>query len=293
MTEHPYDSVLDGDGDAPVKTADRHSNPSTPLSSPLDPGRRKCPTAYNAECIERLDDNLFVVHATSRRKLTHINKNMVVLRHNKRELTLINPVQLEPISESKLLKLGTIQRIIRLAPTHGHHHDWYYLQRFPRIRRWAPVLNVKSANDKKQSDMCGDKLPVHRVLSAQDDCLLPGCHVFCFQETSQPECAILVLQDYVGNLLVTAQVLQSHRRNPRINVLRRAYQTAQGLMQAHMVIPSLWLRTMSTDQVKLRSECERLLRLDFERLVSAEGVIIHEEAKEYAVMAIELAFPSW
>ena len=252
---------------------------------------------YTAKFFERLDDNLFVVHASVRvKKLAVISRNIVVIRHNKSELTLVNPVRLDPAGESKLLELGSIQRIIRLAPCHGTSHDRYYLKRFPNIRRWAPSFSTEhiKASVGLRNNGDDDDLPVHRALSIHDDAILPGCHIFCFQETlAQPECALLILQDYVGNLLVTHSVMQSHLRNRHVNALVRARQTAEGLMQQSIVIPPSWLRTMSPKKSLLRNECERLLRLDFERLISSSGVMVYEEAKEKAVLAVELAFPQW
>lgn len=256
-------------------------------------------TVYKAKRIRKLDDNLFVVHGTARvRSIARINRNMVVLRHNKRELTLINPIRLCPEDEVKLLQLGTIQRIIRLAPRHGVSHDKYYLQKFPNIRRWAPALSSESDNN--DHDDKDDVLPVHRLLTEDDDAILPGCHVFMFQETAHPECAVLLLQDYVGNLLVTSDALQAQRDNHYCNMPVRAKMAAEGLLELDIVIPSQWVRTMShspSSKYKhkklLRADLERLLRLDFGRLIAASGVMVFQGAKEKAVMAVEHAFPYW
>jgi hypothetical protein len=244
-------------------------------------------TIYKAKRIRKLDDNLFVVNGTARiRSIARINRNMVVLRHNKRELTLINPIRLTPEDEGRLLQLGTIQRIIRLAPRHGVSHDKYYLQKFPNIRRWAPALSTE-----------GDEhVPVHRLLTEDDDAILPACHVFCFQQTAEPECAVLLLQDYVGNLLVTSDSLQAQRDNHFCNMPVRAKLAAEGLLELDIVIGSQWVRTMSHSQKHkklLRAEFERLLRLDFERLIAASGVMVFQSAKEKTVIAVEHAFPLW
>jgi hypothetical protein len=252
-------------------------------------------TVYKAKRIRKLDDNLFVVHGTARvRSIARINRNMVVLRHNKRELTLINPIRLCPEDEVKLLQLGAIQRIIRLAPSHGVSHDKYYLQKFRNIRRWAPALSSESDYDHNKNDV----LPVHRLLTEDDDAILPGCHVFMFQETAQPECAVLLLQDYVGNLLVTSDALQAQRDNHYCNMPVRAKMAAEGLLELDIAIPSQWVRTMSQSSKQkhkklLRADLERLLRLDFERLIAASGVMVFQGAKEKAVLAVEHAFPYW
>ena len=246
---------------------------------------KKNPTVYSVQSIERLDDNVFCIHAIARvRKIAKINRNIIVLRHNKRQLTLISPVRLDEEGEAKLLKLGTPIRIIRLAPTQGVLHDRYYLHKFPRVRRWAPA---------ESSD---DEIPVHRLLVDDDDAILPACHVFCFQETAEPECALLLLQDYVGNLLVTSQALQAHRENQLINIPVRAKLASGGMMASEIVIPPPWLKRVthgSKHRKRLRSDFERLLRLDFERLASSSGVMVYQAAKEKAVLAVEQAFPIW
>ncbi|KAL7581166.1 hypothetical protein ACA910_005955 [Epithemia clementina (nom. ined.)] len=243
---------------------------------------------YKAKAIQKLDDNVFLVVATLKSgKMPKSNKNMVVIRHNKRELTLVNPVHLDEEGESLLLKLGTFQRIIRLAPRQGIEHDKHYLQKYPSVRRWAP----------KGDSQYSDELPVHRLLTADDDAILPGCHVFSFQATAHPECALIILQDYVGNLLVTAEALQAHRDNPYINIPTRTQLAARGLMAKDVVIPSFWIRHMHTskkgDKTGLRNDMEALLRLDFERLVSYTGVMIHQRAKENVVVAVEQSLPLW
>jgi len=242
-------------------------------------------TVYTVQSVEKLDDNVFCIHATARvRKVARINRNIIVLRHNKRQLTLISPVRLDEEGEAKLLQLGTPIRIIRLAPTQGVLHDRYYLRKFPQVRRWAPA---------ESSD---DDVPVHRLLLDEDDAILPACHVFCFQETAEPECALVLLQDYVGNLLVTSQALQAHRENQLINIPMRAKLASDGMMAGEAVIPPPWLKRVthgSNHRKRLRADFERLLRLDFDRLVSSSGVMIYQGAKEKAVLAVERAFPVW
>ena len=244
-----------------------------------------CPR-YKAKSVQKLDDNAFLVVATLKNgKMMKSNKNMIILRHNKRELTLINPVRLDDEGEATLQKLGTIQRLIRLAPRQGVEHDKYYLSRFPTVRRWAPSRGTD------------DELPVHRILTEDDDAILPACHVFSFQGTALPECALVILQDYVGNLLVTAEALQAHRDNPHINLAARTQLAARGLLVRDVVIPPCWLKQMQSSAKKdkngIRNDMESLLRLDFERLVGCTGVMIHQRAKEKVVVAVEQSLPLW
>jgi hypothetical protein len=134
------------------------------------------------------------------------------------------------------------------------------------------------------------------LITEDDDAILPACHAFCFQETAEPECALLILQDYVGNLLVTSGCLQSQRENPWINMPVRAKLTVDGLMRGGLAISYQWLRTVAPSTEKraaVRQDFERLLRLDFERLIGVSGVMMEECAKEEAVMAVDKTFLVW
>ena len=84
-------------------------------------------------------------------------------------------MRLNESGEEELARLGSVRRIIRLAPHHGISHDCYYIERFPGFCCWAPLAQ----------NLCDeeDELPIHRVLTADDDAILPSCHVFSFVET--------------------------------------------------------------------------------------------------------------
>jgi hypothetical protein len=265
--------------------------------------------AYKTKTIRKLGDNLFLFIGTTRacHGMAKINRNMIVIRHHKKrkELTLVNPVRLDAEGERVLLETGSVERIVRLSPDHGVAHDRYYLHRFPRARRWAPPPTAskdigqrrgEDEAEEEDDDPANDHLPIHRPLTVFDDAVLPGCHIFGFAGTAVPEFALLILQDYTGNLLVTDSAVQSHRDNPFVNFAVRAKQTSAGLMQSHAVIPPAWLRTVSTSheqRVQLRREFDRLLRLDFERLIGSSGVMVQQYAKEKMVIAVEQAFPMW
>lgn len=264
------------------------------------------PTVYEVKRLLAISDNVFlVIAAATVNRIALINRNMVVMRHHKRELTLINPIRLDEQGEKRLLRLGKIQRLIRLAPRHGAMHDKYYLSKFPHVRRWAPA----GLNSSKDNNDNHQQLPVHRLFTHDDDAILPACHVYCFQETLEPECALILLSNYVGNLLVTSDALQSHRENMFINMVVRTKLAASGMTAGQVVIPSSWVKknqmssTASTTNTlfaplsvreqrrALRWDFEMLLRLDFDHLVGASGVLLVHKAKEQSVLAVEQAFP--
>jgi hypothetical protein len=307
-------------------------------------------TVYEMKRLQLLSDNVFLVIATATvNRIARISRNMVVLRHHhhhqyhhraskntKRgtsggELTLINPIRLDEASEQRLLRLGrSIERIIRLAPRHGMRHDQYYLEKFPNVRRWAPAAApacpgspLSSSKSEDSNSKNHQLLPVHRLFTPDDDnvAILPACHVFCFQETAEPECALFLLSEwYVGNVLVTANALQCHTENPYINMPVRTKLAASGMTTSRVVIPPNWIKrqissmatstaaptttstlplTLSSSlssireqkRAALRWDFEMLLRLDFDRLVGSSGMLLLQEAKEQAVMTVEQTFP--
>lgn len=237
-----------------------------------------CP-AYAIKTLERLGDDLFLIQGQARTGLLmRSQKNMIVIRHNKRELTLINPIRLKPTDEKILRELGTVERLVRLSPLHDQDHDRYYLLNFPSCRRWAPLIADDDSNTRKSRGEKGDTLPVHRYLTDDDNAILPHCHVFSFHNTAQSEVAILILQDYVGNLLVT-------------NSMRAT--STQGGGNARVLIPLQWIRNMGKNGNRwhLRGDFERLLRMDFARLVGRHGDMAHVQVKEATVLAVERTFP--
>lgn len=235
-------------------------------------------TVYKLKHVEPMDDNVFVFYGTTR---LGVNRNMVVVRHTRRqELTLVNPIRLDAEGQARLRGLGKIERLIRLAPRQGAATDRYYLKTFRNLRRWAPGE--------------AENLPIHRHITAEDDCLLPGCHVFTFRDTAEPECALLIRNASNGNLLVTAEALQAQKGNRYINPVIRARMAANGLMEGDLGIPKNWIKEMSLNKrsnTLLKADFERLLDLDFERSIGASGVMINQGAKERAIMAVEVGFP--
>jgi hypothetical protein len=239
------------------------------------------PPSYKPKSIERVSEDLFIVHGTLRRK--HVikkNRNMVVIRNN-RVLTLINAIRLNEDGERRLRKLGTVRHIIRLGPSHGAYDDEYYINTFD-AQLWSPGLSLYHP----------DLPPIHCVLEEETILPIPKAELFMFLDTKSPEASILLKQDG-GNLLITSESLQCQWDNPFINMPTRAIMQLSGLMDFPLVISPKWLKSMSPKQGSLRDDFERLLRLDFDKIIGASGNLVYKGAKEGVVVPVDSAFPVW
>jgi hypothetical protein len=57
------------------------------------------------------------------------------------------------------------------------------------------------------------------------------------------------------------------------------------------VVGPIWLKRMTPEGGSLKGEFERLLTLDFDRLLSAHGSLLASGAKESVAAAVRKAFP--
>jgi hypothetical protein len=57
------------------------------------------------------------------------------------------------------------------------------------------------------------------------------------------------------------------------------------------VVGPIWLKIMTPEGGSLQTEFERLLTLDFDRLLSAHGSLLTSGAKDSVAAAIRRAFP--
>jgi hypothetical protein len=113
-----------------------------------------------------------------------------------------------------------------------------------------------------------------------------------FQDTKSPEAAILLKRDG-GNLLITSESLQCQWDNPFINTPTRIVMNFSGFMEFPIVISPKWLQNMTPKQGSLRDDFERLLKLNFDKIIGASGNLVYKGAKEGVVLAVDSAFPVW
>lgn len=249
--------------------------------TPSTPALDQTPPAFTVNHVFKISRNIFVMQCTLRKnKLLNSSRNMVILRQRE-ELTLVNAVRLNSAGEELLQRLGFVARVIRLGTAMGVEHDLHYKDNHG-AQVWAPGVS-----------------PLHPALVDRlfdEDSLLPISHsrVFVFHNSLEPEAAILIepTDNPSAGILLTSQALQCQRYNDLLTISSRTLMSFAGMMESNIVVPPKWLKTQHLN-LQLRDDFDRLLRLQFTRLISAKGAIVLQRAKEETVLAVELAFPIW
>ena len=117
---------------------------------------------------------------------------------------------------------------------------------------------------------------------------LPDAEVFAFEGTRQPECALLIRRD--PGILLTCDAIQHYGDYRHNTLLARLLMPFIGFPKTTLVGP-IWLKIMTPEGGSLKREFERLLALDFDRLLSAHGSLLEAGARESVAAAIRKAFP--
>ena len=231
--------------------------------------------AFPHDPIEEIFPDVFMVRGSVRMNaLTRITRNMAIVRHDG-ELTLVDPIRLDAEGESQLRALGTVKRILRLGPMHGLD-DPYYVDTF-QAELWA----------QEQSKTYPQLKPDCR-LSAETELPFPEAELFCFEGMNQRESALLIRKD--GGLLLTCDAIQNYRDYRHNTLLARLMMPFIGFPKTTLVGP-IWLKLMTPEGGSLESEFRRLLRLDFDHLLSAHGSLLHGGAHAAVGAAVDRAFP--
>ncbi len=233
------------------------------------------PPAYPHDPIEEIAADLFMVRGSIRMNaLMRITRNMAIIRHQG-ELSLVNPIRLDEAGERQLLALGDIKRILRLGPMHGLD-DPYYVERF-RAEFWAQGKSEIYPEPKIEQKLAADRpLP------------FPDAELFVFEGAKQPESVLLIRRD--PGILLTCDAIQHYGDYRHNTVIARLVMPLIGFPKTTIVGP-IWLKMMTPEGGSLKRDFERLLTLDFDRLLSAHGSLLTAGAKDAAAMAVRKAFP--
>ncbi len=230
---------------------------------------------YPHDSIEEIVSDVYMVRGSiAMNPLVRISRNMAVIQHEG-ELTLINPIRLDPAGEAQLATLGEVSRILRLGPLHGLD-DPYYVDRFG-AELWAQA----------ESSTYPEPKPT-RFVSADSILPFPDARLFCFEGMNQMEAALLVDRD--GGLLLTCDSIQHYGDWRHNNWLARTMMPLLGFSKTTLLGP-IWLKLMTPEGGSLEGEFRRLLELDFEHLLSAHGSFLSESAHASVEAAVDRAFP--
>ena len=233
------------------------------------------PPAYPHDPIEVIASDLFMVRGSVRMNpLMRITRNMAIVRHGG-ELSLVNPIRLDEATERELRALGDVERIVRLGPLHGLD-DRYYVDHFG-AELWA-----QGESRTYPEPEIAEKLAADRPLP------FPDAELFVFAGANQPESALLLRRN--PGILLTCDAIQHYGDYRHNTLLARLIMPLIGFPKTTVVGP-IWLKLMTPEGGSLKSEFERLLTLDFDRLLSAHGSLLESGAKDSVAAAVRRAFP--
>jgi len=235
--------------------------------------------------IEQVFEDVFFVQGsivvTSVAADQRINRNMVILRDGETgsglsDLTLINCVRLDAAGEEALTDLGTVKHVIRLGAMHGQD-DRYYVDRFG-----AKFWGLETS-------------PIHPEPRPSPDCVLAeggplpvsDAELFVFQLPKIPETALLVKRH--GGILITADSLQHHASWDGMSEAAIPRLQAAGFELTTSIGP-IWKVRLTPEGGSLKPDFERLLKLEFDHLVSAHGQFSIGGAHALAEAAVAKAF---
>ncbi len=229
------------------------------------------PPAYPHDPIVEIAPEIFLARgAIALNPVLRISRNMVIIR-NDGEITVINPIRLNPEEEQKLKALGTVKHVLRSGAMHGLD-DPYYVDTFGATF-WCQEGGTTYTVPKIDHPLTeGCNLP------------FPNAELFCFRGTVQPESAILF---NVGKgVLVMCDAVQHYGDYKHNNLPARLLMPFIGFPKTTIVGP-IWVKIMTPDGQTLKPEFDRLLTLDFDALISAHGSFLKTGAKPAVKTAVE------
>lgn len=224
--------------------------------------------------IEEIAEDLFMLRGSIRMNpLVRITRNMGIVRHGN-ELSLINPVRVNPKVEAQLLALGDIKHVIRLGCFHGID-DPYYVEKFA-AKMWAQPGGTTYTEPKIDSPL-------------GSDAALPfgDAQLFEFEGTNQPESALLIRRG--KGVLFTCDAIQNYGDYSYNNLAAKILMPFIGFPKTTIVGP-IWLKIQTPEGESLESEFRRLLELEFDCLLSAHGTLLQSGAHAAVERAIDKAF---
>jgi hypothetical protein len=230
---------------------------------------------YPHDAIEPIADDVFMVRGSIRlNALMRITRNMGIIRHGG-ELTLVDPIRLDDAGEAQLRGLGEVKRILRLGSLHGVD-DPYYVDTF-EAELWSQAGGTAYPRP-----------AIDRELTESTPLPFPDGELFCFAGTKQPESILLLKRS--GGILFTCDAIQHYGDYRHNNLPARLVMPWIGFPRTTVIGP-IWLKVMTPEGGSLKSEFERLLRWQFEGLLSAHGSYLRSGAHAAVAKALKRSFP--
>jgi len=227
------------------------------------------------DALRKIGPDVFMVRGSIRlNPVLRISRNMAVVRHAG-ELNLVNPIRLDAEGERQLMALGEVKRLFRIGPMHGLD-DAYYVDRFG-AELWAPGPSQSYPAP-----------PVAQLLAPDRTLPFPDAELFLFENAAEVEAALLLRRN--RGLLLTCDAIQHYGDYRHNNLPARLVMPFIGFPRTTIIGP-IWLDRMTPPGGSLESDFQRLLTLDFDRLLAAHGSLLERDAKASVRRAVQRSFP--
>ena len=214
---------------------------------------------------KQIEEDLFVVHGCVKpNALVRFTRNMTIVR-DQGQLTLINPVRLDDAGLLVLEDLGEIAHVLRLGSAHGMD-DPFYVDRY-NADFWSFEGGTTYTTP-----------VIKHTLSEGGTLPFSNAKLFAFNHLVEPEGAILLERS--PGILLTCDAIQSYAKFPHMphtNWLARRMLPRLGFTRETLIAPP-WMKMAVKDRDGIKAEFERLLRLDFDQLLSAHGTFVTKNA---------------
>lgn len=152
--------------------------------------------------LEEIGEGVYWVHGSMRMGPgMRISRNMTVIKSGE-ELTVVNAVRLNSAGEARLEELGEVAHVVKIGFFHGID-DHYYLRRFG-ARYWALPGGTRDQDPNPHEILTTDHLPI------------PDAELFVFEETKQPEGALLIHR--IRGILITCDAVQNWPDTSRCSI---------------------------------------------------------------------------
>lgn len=200
------------------------------------------------------------------------SRNMTIVRNGK-DLTLINSVRLDEEGLRKLDELGQVAHIVRIGAFHGRD-DAFYRDHYPKAQLWA-VKGMLYENG----------LTPDRELTPGGEMPFPGCALFVFETSNQPEGILHLNRD--GGILISCDSIQNITATDQFYSPETAKFTHEHGLVKPANISFIWLGATHTKGL----DFERLLKeLSFKHLITAHGEPLMDEAYEQVTATVMRVF---
>mgnify|MGYP000651607908 CR=1 FL=1 len=223
------------------------------------------PPALPHDPPKKIGEDLFVVHGSVQiMPIARLTRNMTIVR-SQGELTLINAVRLDESGLKSLEALGDVKHVLRLGPMHGMDDD-FYVDRYE-----ADFWSFEGGTTYTMPN-------ITQRLTEDGELPFPKAKLFAFDYLKEPEGAILMERS--PGVLLTCDSIQSYSTAPHMPYTAWLMQRLLPLMgfPSKTIIGPIWVKKLATDREGIKSEFERLMKLNFDQLLAGHGTFLEKDA---------------